>query len=53
MSLLIIGASFIKNRVVAGYFTQRKNQLVQKISAYAILLTGLAYLTHNLLEHVH
>jgi ABC-type nickel/cobalt efflux system permease component RcnA len=52
MGLLIIGASFIKNRVVAGYFTEKKSQLIQKISAYAILLTGVIYLMHNLHHHV-
>jgi nickel/cobalt transporter (NicO) family protein len=52
MGTLIIGASFIKNKVVAGYFTERKNQLVQKVSAYAILATGILYLVHNLHEHI-
>lgn len=52
MSGLILGASFIKNRVVSNYFNEKKNQLIQKISAYAILLTGLMYLGHNVLEHL-
>jgi nickel/cobalt transporter (NicO) family protein len=52
MGLLIIGASFINNRVVAGYFTENKSQRIQKISAYAILLTGVVYLIHNLHYHV-
>ncbi len=52
MSGLIIGASFIKNKVVANYFNEKKNLLVQKLSAYAILATGLLYLAHNLFEHL-
>lgn len=52
MSGLILGASFIKNKVVSNYFNEKKNQLIQKISAYAILLTGLMYLGHNILEHL-
>lgn len=52
MGALIVGASFIKNKVVSGYFTERKNQLIQKVSAYAILLTGIIYLVHNLHEHI-
>jgi nickel/cobalt transporter (NicO) family protein len=52
MAVLIVGASFIKNKVVAGYFTERKNQLLQKVSAYAILATGILYLVHNLYEHI-
>lgn len=52
MSGLILGASFIKNKVVSNYFNDKKNRLIQKVSAYAILLTGLMYLGHNLLEHL-
>jgi nickel/cobalt transporter (NicO) family protein len=52
MSALIAGASFIKNKLVAGYLTERKNRLIQKVSAYAILATGLLYLLHNLHEHI-
>ncbi len=51
MGLLIIGASFIKNKVVSDYFTERKNRIIQKLSAYAILLTGILYLVHNLHAH--
>lgn len=52
MALLIFVASFIKNRLVAGYFTEKKNLLIQKISAVAILLTGVIYLAHNIVDHM-
>jgi nickel/cobalt transporter (NicO) family protein len=52
MSGLILGASFIKNKVVSSYFSEKKNQLIQKFSAYAILLTGIMYLVHNVYEHM-
>jgi nickel/cobalt transporter (NicO) family protein len=52
MSALILGASFIKNKVVSSYFNEKKNLLIQKVSAYAILLTGLLYLIHNWQEHM-
>jgi nickel/cobalt transporter (NicO) family protein len=52
MGTLIIGASFIKNNLISKYFNQSKNLLIQKVSAYAILLTGVVYLVHNLVEHL-
>ncbi|WMJ73924.1 hypothetical protein RCC89_12230 [Cytophagaceae bacterium ABcell3] len=52
MAALIIGASFIKNKVVSKYFNEKRNLLIQKISAYAIILTGVLYLTHNIVDHL-
>jgi nickel/cobalt transporter (NicO) family protein len=51
MSALIFGASLLKNRVVSNIFDEKKSQLVKKISAYAIFITGIVYLVHNLIEH--
>ncbi|MFN6943617.1 MAG: sulfite exporter TauE/SafE family protein [Cytophagaceae bacterium] len=52
MGMLIIGASFINNKFVSKYFKQSKALLIQKLSAYAILLTGVIYLVHNVTEHI-
>lgn len=52
MGILIVIASYVKNRLVAGYFTEKKSQMIQKLSAVAILLTGMVYLVHNFIDHI-
>lgn len=48
ISGLILGASLINNKIVSNYFNEMKNRLIQKVSAYAILLTGIMYLDEHM-----